>query len=127
MPRAVSLLTAAQRADLAREALRVLVEAEAETRPEVLAQRLSRLRSESDQPLPLRAQAAYLVKVIANCSGHGRNFDAPVEVVVAGRPTDEARRVFARNTTGEDGRLLDLYTRAVSRIPNPVPVQQETP
>ena len=64
--------------------------------------------------IDLRLEIRYLVKLKAELQ-HGGN--VAVETVIAGKPGDQTRRVFARITRDEsaDGETLDLYTKERSR------------
>lgn len=88
--------------------------------------RLAEMRGDGSLPVDLRCELAYLVKlktqlttVPANCY---------VETVVAGRPDDHERRVFARVThvPEDDGLIIDLYTHERRRGFQPIATTIET-
>lgn len=75
--------------------------------------------------IDLRLEIRYLLKLKAELQ-HGGN--VAVETVIAGRPDEVVRRVFARITRDEsaDGETFDLYTKERSRRFSPVLLNIET-
>lgn len=92
--------------------------------PETRELRLSRLRDgDINADMPSRLLSAYLVKLVASLTARARAH-VYVEVVIAGRPEDTKRRVFARitDTPEHDGTVLDIYTKSRDTRFEPVPV-----
>lgn len=75
--------------------------------------------------IDLRLEIRYLLKLKAELQ-HGGN--VAVETVIAGKPDDQTRRVFARVTRDEsqDGETFDLYTKERSRRFSAISINIET-
>ena len=75
--------------------------------------------------IDLRLEIRYLLKLKAELQ-HGGN--VAVETVIAGKPEDPVRRVFARITRDEsaDGETFDLYTKERSRRFQAIAINIET-
>lgn len=124
--RQIVVLTAPDR--LARTNARLsflLSNGESDVQPAVLAERLSQKRDPRGQDLRERLELAYLVKLKSALSSGVRN--PYVETVIAGKPDEEARRVFARltNDPAKDGTTLVLYTGARGVEFEGIPVSTE--
>lgn len=74
-----------------------------------------------------RLELAYLVKLISALESNTRRA-VYIETVIAGSPTDAARRVFARVTheADQDGDVIDLFAHSRARIFEPIPVSIRT-
>lgn len=86
-------------------------------------ERLAYLRDPArNKDLVSRLEVAYLVKL--RSALEGAQSHVYVETVIAGRPEDDVRRVFARVTRREedDGTTLDLYTHVRDHRFNVVPI-----
>lgn len=89
-------------------------------------EKLSQLRDTSKgSDLGLAAEVAYLLKTRAECQSLK---NVAVETVIAGKPDDQYRRVFARITrvVEHDGTTLDLYTKERSVRFSAIPIVNET-
>lgn len=80
------------------------------------ADRLAEMRGDRSLPVELRCELAYLVKLKTQLSTIPTN--CYVETVIAGKPDDSERRVFARitNVPEDDGLTIDLYTHERKRV-----------
>lgn len=74
-----------------------------------------------------RLEVAYLVKLVSALESNTRRA-VYIETVIAGCPTDAARRVFARVThePDQDGDVIDLYAHSRARIFEPIPIALRT-